>query len=227
MTPVSAGRKAGSACDLDVVVFDLGGVVPQWQPELAYARVLPPDQVAPFMTKIDFRSWNRSHDAGQSFEEGEAAGLSRFPGDEAAIRAYRTHFAHTLTGMVAPRRSWPSCARSRIPTSSLSRAPGTGSTQPVRSSSTTPRPMSPPRELWAWSVWTSPMRAQVALVRRAHYAELDDAELVVLRLRAEATPIVVEDLGTRQPCPHLYAPLCPPLVADVTPYRADGGWVSP
>ena len=77
----------------DAVIFDLGGVVLGWDPTRAFAEVLPPDQVEAFMTKIDFPTWNSTHDAGQLFDEGEAELLGRFPDDERAIRAYRTNFA--------------------------------------------------------------------------------------------------------------------------------------
>ena len=52
------------------------------------------------MTKIEFHTWNATHDAGRVFDEGEADLLERFPDDGEAIRAYRTHFARTLTGQV-------------------------------------------------------------------------------------------------------------------------------
>ena len=84
----------------DAVIFDLGGVVLGWDPTRAFAEVLPPDQVEAFMTKIDFATWNSTHDAGQLFDVGEAELLERFPDDERAIRAYRTNFARTLTGTV-------------------------------------------------------------------------------------------------------------------------------
>lgn len=84
----------------DAVIFDLGGVVLAWDPALAFAEVLPSEQVPAFLTKIDFPAWNHTHDAGRLFDEGEAELVSRFPDDADVIRAYRTHFARTLTGQV-------------------------------------------------------------------------------------------------------------------------------
>ena len=80
------------------MIFDLGGVVLGWDPTLAFAEVLPARADRGFLTKIDFATWNRRHDAGRLFAEGEAELLARFPDDAEAIRAYRTHFALTLTG---------------------------------------------------------------------------------------------------------------------------------
>ena len=85
---------------LSSVIFDLGGVVLGWDPSLAYAQVLPAEQIEPFMTKIEFPAWNAGHDAGRPFAEGEADLLARFPDDAAAVSAYRAHFPRTLTGTV-------------------------------------------------------------------------------------------------------------------------------
>lgn len=82
------------------MIFDLGGVVLEWQPHRAYEQVLVPERVGDFLDRIDFAGWNRSHDAGRPFAEGEADLIDRFPEDEAAILAYRQHFVLTLTGMV-------------------------------------------------------------------------------------------------------------------------------
>lgn len=85
---------------IDSVIFDLGGVVLGWEPALAYADVLPPEQIEAFMTKIDFATWNAGHDAGRAYADGEAELAARFPDDAAAIGAYRANFARTLTGTV-------------------------------------------------------------------------------------------------------------------------------
>lgn len=89
-----------SAAKLDTVVFDLGGVVLEWAPQLPYEQVLPPAKVPAFMAAVDFWAWNRSLDAGQSFEAGEQRLIERFPDSAEAVRAYRRHFDLSLTGMV-------------------------------------------------------------------------------------------------------------------------------
>lgn len=82
------------------MVFDLGGVVLGWDPRRAYEQVLPAREVDAFMARIDFAGWNRSHDAGRAYADGERDLIEEFPADAAAIRAYRQHFGRTLTGMV-------------------------------------------------------------------------------------------------------------------------------
>jgi 2-haloacid dehalogenase len=85
---------------LTTVVFDLGGVVLEWSPERAFGQVLPAEQVGTFMTKIDFYEWNRRHDGGLQFDLGEQELIEKFPDDAEAVRAYRKHFEHTLSGLV-------------------------------------------------------------------------------------------------------------------------------
>ncbi len=83
------------------MIFDLGAVVLEWAPHLAYEQVLPAEEVAAFMAKIGFWDWNRTNDAGRSFADGEQHLLQQFPDEDVAIQAYREHFPHALTGMVA------------------------------------------------------------------------------------------------------------------------------
>jgi 2-haloacid dehalogenase len=85
---------------LNAVIFDLGGVVLKWEPERAYEQVLSSGQVAGFLQRIDFHAWNRRNDGGRPFDAAEAELIERLPDHTEAIRAYRRHFAHTLTGMV-------------------------------------------------------------------------------------------------------------------------------
>lgn len=82
------------------VIFDLGGVVLSWDPRAAYERVLPAEEVATFLERVDFAGWNRLNDGGRSFEEAEQELIARFPDDREAILGYRVHFDATLTGMV-------------------------------------------------------------------------------------------------------------------------------
>lgn len=85
---------------LTTVVFDLGKVVLEWEPHRAFAQVIDPEQVPSLMERIDFDAWNRRHDAGLRYADGERELAQAFPDDAEAIRAYRAHFAETLIGMV-------------------------------------------------------------------------------------------------------------------------------
>ena len=65
----------------DAVIFDLGGVVLSWDPRRAYERVLPAEEVATFLERVDFAGWNRLNDGGRSFEEAEQELIARFHRD--------------------------------------------------------------------------------------------------------------------------------------------------
>ena len=82
------------------VLFDLGGVLIDWDPARAFTPVMPAAQVPAFLAAIDFAAWNHRHDAGLPYAEGERELIARFPEHEAAVRAYRQHFGATLTGPV-------------------------------------------------------------------------------------------------------------------------------
>ncbi len=86
--------------ELSAVLFDLGGVVLQWEPERAFEQVLDAAAVPAFLARVGFDAWNRAQDAGRPFAEAEAELAARFPDDADTIRAYRRHFASTLTGEV-------------------------------------------------------------------------------------------------------------------------------
>lgn len=82
------------------VLFDLGGVVLEWEPERAFEQVLDAAAVPAFMERVGFAAWNRRQDAGRPFDEAEEELAARFPDDADAIRGYRRYFALTLTGEV-------------------------------------------------------------------------------------------------------------------------------
>ena len=52
------------------VVFDIGGVLLDWQPSLAYRDLIPDaDELAWFLDTICTSDWNATLDAGRSFDE--------------------------------------------------------------------------------------------------------------------------------------------------------------
>lgn len=82
------------------VIFDLGGVVLDWVPERAFEQVMDAGAVPALFERIGFHDWNRANDARDGLAGAEADLVARFPGDAEAIRAYRTHFLHSVVGMV-------------------------------------------------------------------------------------------------------------------------------
>lgn len=82
------------------MIFDLGGVVLDWEPKRAFERVLPPEEVPALIERIGFHDWNLANDSGRDIARAEQDLIRQYPDDAAAILAYRTHFAASLTGMV-------------------------------------------------------------------------------------------------------------------------------
>lgn len=86
------------ACD--TAVFDLGGVLIDWDPRLLYRTLLPEEEVEAFLAEIEFFEWNARMDAGAPFAETLADQTARFPHRRELIEAYRTRFAETVSGEI-------------------------------------------------------------------------------------------------------------------------------
>ena len=82
------------------MIFDLGGVVLDWVPERAFEQVMDAADVSQLMQRIGFREWNAANDGYTNLAGREAELVARFPADADAIRGYREHFLHSVTGTV-------------------------------------------------------------------------------------------------------------------------------
>lgn len=83
------------------VVFDLGGVLIDWDPRRLYRSMLPDDAaVEAFLAEVGFAEWNAAQDAGRPFTEAVAELSERFPHHAELISAYPQRFAETLVGEV-------------------------------------------------------------------------------------------------------------------------------
>ena len=85
---------------MDTVVFDLGGVLIEWDPGAAFRPVLDEPDIEPFLAEIDFYEWNKGLDAGRPMDQAEAEIDERFPHRSGVIAAYRENFRATLVGEV-------------------------------------------------------------------------------------------------------------------------------
>ena len=92
---------ASAATAYDAVVFDLGGVLIDWDPRYLYRRLLADDAaVEEFLTEIDFPGWNHEQDAGRSFVDAVEAHARLHPHRRELLQAYADRFAETLAGDV-------------------------------------------------------------------------------------------------------------------------------
>ncbi|WP_245155677.1 HAD family hydrolase [Paracoccus ravus] len=79
------------------VIFDLGAVLIDWDPALAFADVFTTREAAEdWLREIDFLTWNRHQDGGRSFSEGLAAARAEH-GDKARhLEGYLHAFPVTI-----------------------------------------------------------------------------------------------------------------------------------
>jgi len=91
-------RRSGS---IAAAVFDLGGVLIEWNPENLYRELIPdPDERHEFLTTICTPSWNHEMDAGRSVQKSVAVLAQAHPGDAALIEAWWSRWPEMLDGEI-------------------------------------------------------------------------------------------------------------------------------
>jgi len=85
----------------ECVVFDLGGVLVDWNPRYLYRKLIQDEkEVEYFLTHICHSSWNECQDAGRPFAEGIAELVSKHPEYENLIRAYFDRWPEMIAGAI-------------------------------------------------------------------------------------------------------------------------------
>lgn len=87
----------------DIVVFDLGGVLIDWDPRHLYRKLFAGDEAAMehFLATVCTHEWNRRQDAGRSFAEGARLLKAEHPDKGELIDAYGARFDEMLAGPIA------------------------------------------------------------------------------------------------------------------------------
>lgn len=81
------------------VVFDLGGVLVDWNPEYVYCELIPdPQQRRWFLEHVCNGAWNVRQDAGRPLAEGTAELLGKHPEYADWIRAFYGRWSEMLAG---------------------------------------------------------------------------------------------------------------------------------
>ncbi|MCC6470217.1 MAG: HAD family phosphatase [Alphaproteobacteria bacterium] len=85
-----------------VVVFDLGGVLIDWNPRYLYRKLFNGDVAAMemFLTEICSPDWNERQDAGRRFQEAEDELIRQHPDKAKLIRAWCARFDEMITGAI-------------------------------------------------------------------------------------------------------------------------------
>jgi len=103
MAPSTGGRRLPKR---DAVIFDLGGVLLDWNPRHLYRKLFPGDEAAMehFLATVCTSEWNRQQDAGRSCAEAARLLAAEHPDKATLIDAYYTRhldmIAAPITGTV-------------------------------------------------------------------------------------------------------------------------------
>jgi 2-haloacid dehalogenase len=87
----------------DIVVFDLGGVLIDWDPRHLYRKLFAGDEAAMehFLATVCTHEWNRGQDAGRTFAEGAHLLKAEHPDKAELIDAYGARFDEMMPGPIA------------------------------------------------------------------------------------------------------------------------------
>ena len=87
---------------IDTLVFDLGGVLIDWNPDYLYRQVFQNEEEKRwFFEHICTPDWNEEQDAGRPLREGTDLLVQQFPAHEKNIRLYYDRWTEMLGGPIA------------------------------------------------------------------------------------------------------------------------------
>lgn len=86
-----------------IVVFDLGGVLIDWDPRHLYRKLFAGDEAAMehFLATVCTHEWHRHHDAGRSFAEGARLLKAEHPDKAELIDAFGNRESEMMAGPIA------------------------------------------------------------------------------------------------------------------------------
>jgi 2-haloacid dehalogenase len=96
-------RTSGRARAIAAVVFDIGGVLIDWNPRHLFRKLFPHDEAGMerFLANVCTPDWNAEQDRGRPFADGIAQLTARHPDRAPLIEAYRERWIEMLDGAIA------------------------------------------------------------------------------------------------------------------------------
>jgi 2-haloacid dehalogenase len=85
---------------ITTVVFDLGGVLIDWNPRYLYRKLMAEEEIEPFLTEVGFFAWNHAQDAGGPWSDAVEALAAAHPHRRELIAAFPERFPETLGGSI-------------------------------------------------------------------------------------------------------------------------------
>ncbi len=81
------------------IIFDLGGVLIDWNPRYLYRKLLETEaEVEDFLSRICDPDWNEQQDAGRPFAVGISQLAAQYPEEQSLIEAYFERWSEMLGG---------------------------------------------------------------------------------------------------------------------------------
>ncbi len=96
------GEKGVMSEKIDTVLFDLGNVLIRWDARNYYKKVFKDDVAGmeEFLNSVCTPEWNHQMDMGRPYAEAIAELKQKWPGKEALIEAWETHWPEMLDGAI-------------------------------------------------------------------------------------------------------------------------------
>lgn len=86
---------------ITTIIFDLGGVLIDWDPRYLYRKIFKTEEeVTWFLENICTSEWNDQQDAGRSFEEATMDLMKKHPAYSEAIAAWYDRWQETISGPI-------------------------------------------------------------------------------------------------------------------------------
>jgi 2-haloacid dehalogenase len=86
---------------INTIIFDLGGVLIDWNPDYVYRTIFPNEEdMRWFYQNICTSDWNEEQDAGRPLSEATEILIKKFPDHEHNIRAYYGRWEEMLRGPI-------------------------------------------------------------------------------------------------------------------------------
>ena len=86
---------------IDTVIFDLGGVLIDWNPKHLYRKIFEDEkEIDYFLSEICTPDWNEQQDAGRTFQDATEILVAQHPRFEKEIQAYYGRWKEMLGGEI-------------------------------------------------------------------------------------------------------------------------------
>ena len=86
---------------IDTIIFDLGGVLIDWNPRYLYRTLFAnEDDITKFLAEVCTPDWNEEQDAGRTIAAGTTLLIEQYPQYEKEIRAFYSRWEEMLGGAI-------------------------------------------------------------------------------------------------------------------------------